>query len=626
MTEFLAIQGHIRRVTHSYKHVSPWVSILLILSGDVSINPGPNTSLLTGSLINIRSIRNKSVALAEFINSNKSDIIAVTETWLRPDDTDSFIASVTPPGYKCTHVPRQQGRGGGVGFFIRDDIDFKVLPQPCFNTFESISVHLSTGNAQDIVFHTVYRPPNVSKANFIEDFSSFVEGAALSCCENVILGDLNLHLDKQDGWSQKFNDSLCQYNFTQIIDSPTHIHGHILDVICVRDTFSKALCAKVIAGLSDHLAITFSVNIPIEVPCKFRQVNTRKIHKINITDFKEDILNSDLIKHPHRTASLLSHQYFNTLRSILDKHAPIKRKMAPVHPDKGFVNSDILSAKRLKRKCERVWRSNNSAINRSRYRAAVNRYNFLLEQSRRRHYSTVIAENSGNPKALWNTFKKILHKTSTIILPDHISPTDLANTFGHFFSDKIVKIRVALESSVPVSLTIPKSNSTALTSFEPVSEDDILKILKSSNTKSSDLDPIPTALVKECVDILVTPITNIINYSLKEGSFPNCFKTAYVTPLLKKPNLDRNLLKNYRPVSNLSFLSKLIEKVVAKQLNNYIDSEGLSNVNQSAYRRLHSTETALLKIQNDIAASSHSHCWTSQRHSTLSTMTFFLIP
>ena len=95
---------------------------------------------------------------------------------------------------------------------------------------------------------------------------------------------------------------------------------------------------------------------------------------------------------------------------------------------------------------------------------------------------------------------------------------------------------------------------------------------------------------------------NIINYSLKEGSFPNCFKTAYVTPLLKKPNLDRNLLKNYRPVSNLSFLSKLIEKVVAKQLNNYIDSEGLSNVNQSAYRRLHSTETALLKIQNDIAA------------------------
>ena len=154
---------------------------------------------------------------------------------------------------------------------------------------------------------------------------------------------------------------------------------------------------------------------------------------------------------------------------------------------------------------------------------------------------------------------------------------------------------------MPVSLTRPNSNSTALSSLEPVTEGDILKILKSSTTKSCDLDPIPTALVKECADILVTPITNIINYSLREGSFPNCFKTANVTPLLKKPNLDRNL-KNYRLVSNLSFISKLIEKVVAKQLNNYIDSEGLSNVNQSAYRRLHSTESALLKIQNSIAA------------------------
>ena len=74
-------------------------------------------------------------------------------------------------------------------------------------------------------------------------------------------------------------------------------------------------------------------------------------------------------------------------------------------------------------------------------------------------------------------------------------------------------------------------------------------------------------------------------------------------PLQKKPSLDRNILKNYRPVSNLSFISKLIEKVVAKQLNEFISREGLLNVNQSAYKSSHSTETALLKIQNDIAFS-----------------------
>ena len=231
-----------------------------------------------------------------------------------------------------------------MGFFIRDDIDFKVLPQPCVNTFESISVQLSMGNTQDIIFHTLYRPPNVSKADFIVEFSTFVECAALTCCENIILGDLNLHLDKQDVWSQKFSDSLCQCNFTQIINSSTHIHGHILDVLCVRDTFSEA----VIGWISDHLAITFSVDIPIKAPCNFRQVNTQKIHRININNFREDIVNSDLIKRPNKTASLLSHQYFNTLRNILDRHTPINRKKVPLHPDKSFMNSDILSAKHLK--------------------------------------------------------------------------------------------------------------------------------------------------------------------------------------------------------------------------------------------------------------------------------------
>ena len=213
---------------------------------DVSINPGLNTSLLTGSLINIISIRNKSGAFADFINSNKSYVIVVTETWLQSDDMDSFIASVTPPGHKCTHVPLTE-RKDGVRFFIHDNFYFKLLSQPHFKTFESISMHPSVAMPRTF-FHTMYRPPNVSKANFIENSSSFVEGAALLCCENTILGDLNLSLDKQDSFSQKFNDSLSQYNFIQIIDSPTYIHSHILDVIYVRVTFSQAVCLKVTGG------------------------------------------------------------------------------------------------------------------------------------------------------------------------------------------------------------------------------------------------------------------------------------------------------------------------------------------------------------------------------------------
>ena len=126
------------------------------------------------------------------------------------------------------------------------------------------------------------------------------------------------------------------------------------------DTFFHPVYPKVSGGLSDHLTITFSVNIPVKAPCKFRQVNKRKIYSINITDFRADILNSELINHPHMADSLLSHQYFNTLCNIIEKHAPIKRKMAPLHPDRGVVISGILSAKHLKQKYERVWHSDNS--------------------------------------------------------------------------------------------------------------------------------------------------------------------------------------------------------------------------------------------------------------------------
>ena len=145
----------------------------------------------------------------------------------------------------------------------------------------------------------------------------------------------------------KFYDNLKQFSFTQLVNIPTHIQGHIVDALCVRDSFSWAISPKVIGGLSDHQAIMFSLIFPVrESSCKFC-VSIHKIHKINILDFRMDILKSDLITCPYKTASLLSHQYFNTLRSLLDKHPPIRKKNTPRHAETGFMNCDILKAKRL---------------------------------------------------------------------------------------------------------------------------------------------------------------------------------------------------------------------------------------------------------------------------------------
>ena len=101
-----------------------FTSLLQALSGDISLNPGPGSRSLSGCLLNVRSIRNKSASFLEFVKDN-ADLIAVTETWLRPEDTESFISSITPPGYKFTHVPWNIKKGGGVGFFIKEDLSYE---------------------------------------------------------------------------------------------------------------------------------------------------------------------------------------------------------------------------------------------------------------------------------------------------------------------------------------------------------------------------------------------------------------------------------------------------------------------------------------------------------------------
>ena len=122
-------------------------------------------------------------------------------------------------------------------------------------------------------------------------------------------------------------------------------------------------------------------------------------------------------------------------------------------------------------------------------------------------------------------------------------------------------------------------------------------------SKSCELDPVPSRILLGCLDLLCPVTWKIVKPSLETSVVPTELKQAVIRPLLKKPSLDYQEFKNFRPISNLTFLSKVIEKVVALQLVDYIDNNGLCEVFQSAYRAHHSTERALLRVYNDIAMS-----------------------
>ena len=130
-----------------------------------------------------------------------------------------------------------------------------------------------------------------------------------------------------------------------------------------------------------------------------------------------------------------------------------------------------------------------------------------------------------------------------------------------------------------------------------VTVEEICKTIMCCPTTSCVLDPLPTQLLKTNVDILSAVITRIVNLSVTSGKCPSSQNSAIITPLLKKASLDPESLKNYRPVSNLTFVSKFLERMVAKQLHNHLSQHQLYEKHQSAYRKRHSTENALTCVQ-----------------------------
>ena len=190
-------------------------------------------------------------------------------------------------------------------------------------------------------------------------------------------------------------------------------------------------------------------------------------------------------------------------------------------------------------------------------------------------------------------------------LPTHDSLEELSSNFCDFFSAKIQTIRDSLRGGVGYETTaeLPAHAPDpvpCMAVFEPATESEILRLMRQAPSKQCSLDPLPTWMVKECASTVTPFLTRLINAALSSGVVPDDMKHALVTPLLKKHSLDPECLRSYRPVSNLSFVSKLTERVVARRLTDHVSEHQLHECYQSAYHPHHSTKTALVMVQNDI--------------------------
>ena len=209
------------------------------------------------------------------------------------------------------------------------------------------------------------------------------------------------------------------------------------------------------------------------------------------------------------------------------------------------------------------------------------------------HIKEAVESAQGDPRCLFNMTLTLMGKTSHNPMPEVSNNESIAENFANFFIGKVQTIRDSLKDTPRY---IPKGRDVSdLINLSPIEESQVCKLVTQAKPTTCDLDPLPSSLVKDNKDILLPIISKIINDSLTQGKFYDSWKMATVRPLLKSPSLD-HIYKNYRPVSNLSFISKLTEKAFIHQLKEHLDNNNLHSTHQSAYKQNFSTETAVCHL------------------------------
>ena len=564
----------------------------------------PGTLNHKNLLLNTRSIRNKASTVREHIIDTDASIAMFTETWLKSGE-DDILKELTPDGFKNIIKNRQNSRGGGVAIIYRDTLEVRETITATYSTFEHLSVTIRS-NISPAQCHLtlVYRPPSSSIPTFLDEIGSHLDSLSEYAGEVMVAGDINLHLDVPNSQTTLFLDLLNEHNLQQLVSTPTHKDGHILDIVACSSPLENLQVIK--SAISDHFSITW----------EYDKLNSN-IHRNNaiqykcrlLKNFSEVSFNSDLesklktVKTDSSVNTLCS-EYLSVVSGTYNAHAPLVTKSSHRSKVSPWMTSEIREARLLRRSNEAVWRRSKLEVHRQIYCQHRDDVVRMIREAKQNHYEEQLSTR--DPKA---TFKVIneLTKNNEISLPAPPS-TQLCNQFINFFTDKITIIqsgiaKVLSEEKLPTNITpdIDTAVKSIMDKIRPVTPEELTKLIRSSNSKTSALDPCPTDVLKGTFETHKHLILQIFNKSFQEGIFPDAFKTAQLSPIIKSPSMDKHLFKNYRPVSNLPTLGKLLERIGVQRLNEHLLSSEKVEVHQSAYKPGHSTETALLKVFNDIA-------------------------
>jgi len=346
-----------------------------------------------------------------------------------------------------------QAVGSGTGFLIREPFTQLPTSHTEFSSFESSSVtlkllYLIQENRYSIYIVLLRLPPSPNLFFvFLDQFNSFLSFAATTSHEFIITGDFNIHLDNQsDHATSQFFSLLSSFNLTQHVNFPTRNQNHILDlVITSSDSLLAPSLSTTHCSPSDHFPIFTKLSVdrtPLPPPTFH---SFRRLYSIDINSFLSDLRCCRLITNPTNSLGSLLIAYNTTLSFLLDKHAPVVTKFSSRKSKSNprFI-STLRAFKSTVRRAKNIWKRTHSAPDWSSFKSLRNRYQNFILASKKQYYSNLVCSSSDNPRLLWQTINKLLHRNSSSPLPTCTSASALADSLASFFIDKIFKLRLSL--------------------------------------------------------------------------------------------------------------------------------------------------------------------------------------
>lgn len=546
--------------------------------------------------VNIRSLIPSLDELSGIANEMDFDILGVTETWLDRDFPSSLI---NLENFNLVRKDRST-RGGGVCWFIRDSVKFCVLDTNYVpdDNLEQLWIAIKFG-VFSYAFGVIYRPPS-APIGCLTELEAVLSSVSVECDFVVMVGDLNIDFIKEhDPATRRMNTLLQSYNLVQVLNQPTRITDEtetLIDPLCVdKNLHVMAHYTVDLLALTDHRLIYGDLGIAVELP-KPRSITYRDYSCFDPQSFSLDAAAIDWER--IRIAPDVDQKVYtfnSTVLALFERHAPLVT-IVPKRNYRPYITSTLREMMKLKNKAYGKYRRTRSEVDHAYYKDLRNYVTLAIRNEKNAYFKFNVSKLKNDGKRLWKFFSdNSVHCKPCGTVDEDIAEPDIINAY---FVNSVPDMQGSNEL-VDFFCNERYSQEPDIFEFGMVTAEDVEKTVCSLRSDAYGSDHINLKMLRAMLPFCLEIITDIVNTSLISGTVPLAWKHAIVTPLSKVPRATD--LVHLRPISILPAMSKLLEKIVSQQLQNYLHGNNILPPLQSGFRKHYSTATALSRITGDIA-------------------------